>query len=140
VSARFRSYGWQVQEIADVNDTHALELALINAKTETQKPSLIRVRSLIAYGSPNKSGTAGSHGSPLGADEIKLVKEFFGFDPEKSFNVPAEVLEYYHAKGARGEKTEAKWNELICQIQSEIPRTGCRVRNRVCRRTTSRLG
>jgi transketolase len=79
VSARFRAYGWHVQDLPDVNDTHALELALINAKSETQKPSLIRVRSLIAYGSPNKSGTAGSHGSPLGADEIKLVKEFFGF-------------------------------------------------------------
>jgi transketolase len=111
VSARFRSYGWHVQEVADVNDTHALELALINAKAETQKPSIIRVRSLIAYGSPNKSGTAGSHGAPLGADELKLVKEFFGFDPEKSFNVPDEVLDFYRKAGARGEKTEEKWNK-----------------------------
>ncbi|WP_454804132.1 transketolase [Mucilaginibacter phyllosphaerae] len=121
VSARFRAYGWHVQDLPDVNDTHALELALINAKTETQKPSLIRVRSLIAYGSPNKSGTAGSHGSPLGADEIKLVKEFFGFDPEKSFNVPAEVLEYYNKRGARGEKTEAKWNELFAKYKEKFP-------------------
>jgi transketolase len=121
VSARFRAYGWHVQEVSDVNDTHALELALINAKAEAQKPSLIRVRSLIAYGSPNKSGTAGSHGSPLGPDEVKLVKEFFGFDPEKSFDVPAEVLDYYHKAGARGEKTEEKWNKLFSDYKVKFP-------------------
>ncbi len=121
VSARFRAYGWQVQEVSDVNDTHALELALINAKSETQKPSLIRVRSLIAYGSPNKSGTAGSHGSPLGADEIKLVKQFFGFDPEKSFNVPDEVIKYYHEKGAKGEGKEEKWNKLFADYKAKYP-------------------
>ena len=121
VSARFRAYGWHVQEVSDVNDTHALELAIINAKSESQKPSLIRVRSLIAYGSPNKSGTAGSHGAPLGADEIKLVKEFFGFDPEKSFNVPPEVLDYYHKAGARGEKTEEKWNKLFADYKVKFP-------------------
>ncbi|MGN8067428.1 transketolase [Mucilaginibacter sp. SG564] len=121
VSARFRAYGWQVQEVSDVNDTHALELALINAKSETQKPSLIRVRSLIAYGSPNKSGTAGSHGSPLGADEIKLVKQFFGFDPEKSFNVPDEVIKYYNGVGAKGEGKEEKWNKLFADYKAKYP-------------------
>ncbi len=121
VSTRFRAYGWHVQDLPDVNDTHALELALINAKAETQKPSLIRVRSLIAYGSPNKSGTAGSHGSPLGAEEIKLVKEFFGFDPEKSFNVPAEVLKYYKEKGERGIDYENKWNDLFAKYKKEFP-------------------
>lgn len=121
VSARFRSYGWHVQDLPDVNDTHALELALVNAKAEAQKPSLIRVRSLIAYGSPNKSGTAGSHGSPLGADEIKLVKEFFGFDPDKSFNVPDDVLKYYHDKGGRGGASEEKWNKLFADYKKEYP-------------------
>jgi transketolase len=121
VSARFRSYGWHVQDLPDVNDTHALELALVNAKAEAQKPSLIRVRSLIAYGSPNKSGTAGSHGAPLGADEIKLVKEFFGFDPDKSFNVPDEVLKYYHDKGARGGAAEEKWDKLFADYKKEYP-------------------
>jgi len=121
VSARFRAYGWHVQDLPDVNDTHALELAITNAKAENQKPSLINVRSLIAYGSPNKSGTAGSHGSPLGADEVKLVKEFFGFDPDKSFNVPAEVLEYYHAAGAKGEGKEEKWNKLFADYKAQYP-------------------
>lgn len=121
VDARFKSYGWHVQFVNDANDIHALQLAITNAKAETQKPSLIRVRSLIAYGSPNKSGTAGSHGSPLGADEIKLVKEFFGFDTEKSFNVPAEVAEYYKKVGARGGETEKKWNELFKEYKAKFP-------------------
>src|ERR1700761_3266706 len=121
VEARFRAYGWHVQFVDDANDTHAMSLAITNAKAENQKPSLINVRSLIAYGSPNKSGTAGSHGSPLGADEVKLVKQFFGFDPEKSFNVPAEVLEYYHAAGAKGEGKEEKWNKLFADYKAQYP-------------------
>ncbi len=121
VSARFRAYGWHVQDLPDVNDIHALALAITNAQAENQKPSLINVRSLIAYGSPNKSGTAGSHGSPLGADEVKLVKEFFGFDPDKSFNVPAEVLEYYHAAGAKGVGKEEKWNKLFADYKAQYP-------------------
>ena len=121
VSERFRAYGWHVQEVSDANDVHAIELAITNARGEKQKPSLIRVRSLIAYGSPNKSGTAGSHGAPLGADEVKLVKEFFGFDPNKSFDVPKEVAEYYHKVGARGEDTEAKWNKLFADYKAQFP-------------------
>ena len=121
VSERYRAYGWHVQDLPDVNDIHALELAITNAKAEKQKPSLIRVRSLIAYGSPNKSGTAGSHGSPLGADEVKLVKKFFGFDPEKSFYVPDEVKEYYHKAGEKGAGTEEKWNKLFADYKAAFP-------------------
>ncbi len=121
VNERFKAYGWHVQHVDDVNDVHALQQAITNAKAETQKPSFIRVRSLIAYGSPNKSGTAGSHGSPLGADEVKLVKEFFNFDPEKSFNVPDEVLAYYHEKGAKGAVTEKKWNDLFAEYKTKFP-------------------
>ncbi len=121
VNKRFEAYGWHVQFVDDVNDVHALSQAIVNAKAETQKPSLIRVRSLIAYGSPNKSGTAGSHGSPLGADEVKLVKKFFGFDPDKSFVVPDEVLKYYHEKGAKGATTEQKWNDLYKAYKEKFP-------------------
>lgn len=121
VNKRFESYGWHVQSVEDVNDVRALQLAITNAKAEKQKPSLIRVRSLIAYGSPNKSGTAGSHGSPLGADEIKLVKEFFGFDPEKSFDVSDDVLKYYHEIGAQGITKEDKWNKLFADYKEKFP-------------------
>lgn len=121
VEKRFEAYGWHVQHVDDVNDINALSLALVNAKAETQKPSLIRVRSLIAYGSPNKSGTAGSHGAPLGVDEMKLVKEFFGWDPDKSFVVPEEVLAYYRDKGKRGIATEEKWNKLYSDYKEKFP-------------------
>ncbi|WP_448698581.1 transketolase [Mucilaginibacter sp. AW1-3] len=121
VNKRFEAYGWHVQTVEDVNDVHALHQALVNARAEKQKPSFIRVRSLIAYGSPNKAGTAGSHGSPLGADEIKLVKKFFGFDPDKSFDVDPEVLKYYHEAGAKGGDKEAKWNQLFADYKAKFP-------------------
>ncbi|MGN6180325.1 MAG: transketolase [Mucilaginibacter sp.] len=121
VSERYRSYGWHVQELPDVNDIHALEMAILNAKAEKQKPSLIRVRSVIAYGSPNKANTSGAHGSPLGADEMKLVKEFFGFDPEKSFEVPAEVLDFYHKAGEKSAENETKWNKTYADYKAAFP-------------------
>jgi transketolase len=121
VSKRFEAYGWHVQFVDDVNDIHALSLAITNAKAEKQKPSMIRVRSLIAYGSPNKSGTAGSHGAPLGEEEMKLVKKFFGFDPDKNFNVPAEVLTYYREIGEAKGKKEDDWNELFAEYKDKFP-------------------
>jgi len=121
VAERFRAYGWHVQVVDDANDTKAVANAIQNAKEEISKPSIIKVRSHIAYGSPNKVDTAGAHGSPLGADEIKLVKKFFGFDPEQSFVVPEEVLKYYHESGAKGATTEQKWNELYASYKAEFP-------------------
>jgi transketolase len=121
VAKRFEAYGWHVQTISDGNDIEAISNAIRNAKGETQKPSLIKVRTQIAYGSPNKVNTAGAHGSPLGADEIKLVKEFFGFDPEKSFVVPDEVLKYYHEKGDKGIALEDKWNKLFKDYKEKYP-------------------
>jgi transketolase len=121
VAKRFESYGWHVQVVNDANDVHALSNAINNAKVEVSKPSLIKVRSHIAYGSPNKVDTAGAHGSPLGADEIKLVKQFFGFDPEQSFAVPDEVLNYYHKCGEKGAGTEQKWNDLFKAYKEKFP-------------------
>src|SRR6201991_442697 len=85
VAKRFEAYGWHVQVLEDGNDVAAINRAVQAAKEETSRPSLIKIRTHIAYGSPNKHDTAGAHGSPLGADELKLVKEFFGFDPDQSF-------------------------------------------------------
>ncbi len=121
VTKRFEACGWHVQTVTDGNDINAIANAVRNAKSETSKPSLIKVRTQIAYGSPNKVNTAGAHGSPLGADEIKLVKKFFGFDPEQSFVVPDEVANYYRAAGAKGEETESKWNELFTAYKAAYP-------------------
>jgi transketolase len=121
VAKRFESYGWHVQVVNDVNDINALSNAINNAKIETSKPSLIKVRSHIAYGSPNKIDTAGAHGSPLGPDEVKLVKKYFDFDPEQSFAVPDEVLKYYRSCGEKGAGTEQKWNDLFKAYKEKFP-------------------
>jgi len=121
VAKRFEAYGWHVQVVNDANDIDGLSNAINNAKVETSKPSLIKVRSHIAYGSPNKVDTAGAHGSPLGADEIKLVKKFFGFDPEQSFVVPDEVLNYYRKCGEKGAGIEQKWNDLYKAYKEKFP-------------------
>ena len=121
VAKRFEAYGWHVQVVNDANDIDALSNAINNAKVETSKPSLIKVRSHIAYGSPNKVDTAGAHGSPLGPDEVKLVKKFFGFDPEQSFVVPEEVLNYYRKCGEKGASIEQKWDDLYKAYKEKFP-------------------
>src|ERR1700761_4075916 len=121
VAKRFEAYGWHVQIVDDANDIKAVSNAINNAKIEISKPSLIKVRSHIAYGSPNKVDTAGAHGSPLGADEVKKVKEFFGFDPEQSFVVPGKVLEFYRAAGEKGVALEEEWNDLFAKYKQEFP-------------------
>ena len=121
VGERFQAYGWHVQAVADGNDTEAIHTAILNAKNETKRPSLIRVRTHIGFGSPNKVDTASAHGSPLGKDEVKLVKENFGFDPEKSFVVADEVLDYYRSKGKAGIKKEQDWKELYSKYKEKYP-------------------
>lgn len=121
VAKRFEAYGWHVQVVNDGNDLEALSDAINHAREETNKPSLICVRTQIAYGSPNKVNTAGAHGSPLGADEVKLVKENLGFDPEKSFVVPEEVLNYYQEAGKKGLQKEQDWNDLFKAYQEKYP-------------------
>ncbi|WP_138991728.1 transketolase [Larkinella sp. C7] len=121
VAQRFLSYGWHVQVVPDGNDLEALYQAVKAAQGETKRPSLIKVRTHIGYGSPNKEDTAEAHGSPLGADEIKLVKEKFGFDPEKSFVVPEDVLQYYRGIGKERAKKEDKWNDLYKAYKAKYP-------------------
>jgi len=110
---RFEAYGWHVQEVADGNDLEALSAAVKNAQNETSRPSLIQVRTQIGFGSPNKVDSASAHGSPLGEDEVKLVKKNFGFDPDKYFEVPNDVLNYYREAGKKGIKKEQDWDELF---------------------------
>jgi transketolase len=119
VAARFISYGWHVQVLPDGNDLAAMEDALKKAKEETTKPSLIKLRTHIGYGSPNKVDSASAHGSPLGEDEVKLVKKFFGFDPDQSFVVPDNVLSFYRAAGKAGIEKEKQWNNLFNQYREK---------------------
>ena len=121
VAKRFEAYGWHVQVLEDGNDVAAIDRAVKAAREERSRPSLIKIRTHIAYGSPNKVDTAGAHGSPLGADEVKLVKKFFGFDPEQSFVVPGKVLEYYRACGEKGIQEEGEWNNLFANYKKKYP-------------------
>lgn len=121
VALRFEAYNWHVQVLPDGNDLEALSAAVEKAKAETDRPSLIKVRTHIGFGSPNKVDSASAHGSPLGVDEVRLVKKNFGFDPEKSFYVPAEVLEYYRAAGEKGVELEYRWNELFAAYKLQYP-------------------
>jgi transketolase len=119
VGERFRAYGWHVQSVADGNDVGAIHSAIVNAQKETGRPSLIKVRTHIGFGSPNKVDTASAHGAPLGKDEVKLVKENLGFDPEKSFDISDEVLNYYRSKGNEGHRKEEDWNKLFADYKQK---------------------
>lgn len=121
VAERFRAYGWHVQSVADGNDIEAIATAIENAKKEKHRPSLIKVRTHIAFGSPNKVDTASAHGSPLGEDELKLVKENFGFDPGKNFAVADDVLTFYREKGKAGIQKEKDWNALYQKYKIQHP-------------------
>jgi transketolase len=113
VEARFRAYGWHTAAVDDANDLVALHRAIDEALADEERPSLIRVRSVIAYGSPGKAGTAGSHGAPLGEDEVRATKLALGRDPEREFDVPAAVYEAFGRCAERGERREREWLSRI---------------------------
>jgi transketolase len=121
VAKRFEAYGWHVQIVKDGNDVKAIAEAIQKAKAETSRPSIINVRTHIAFGSPNKVDTAGAHGSPLGEPEVKLVKKNFGFDPEQYFVVPDDVLKFYRDCGKKGAEKEKAWNVLFSEYRKAHP-------------------
>ncbi len=121
VVKRFESYNWHVQTVADVTDLAALNQAVVNAQSVSDKPSIIITKTVIGYGSPNKQGTASAHGAPLGDDEIVLVKRAFEFPEEKKFFVPSEVTEHYAELIEKGEKLEKDWNELFAGYSEKYP-------------------
>jgi transketolase len=119
---RFQAYGWYVQKVdGDGNDMRRFERALIKAKSEVGRPSIIQLRTHIAYGSPNMHDTAKAHGSPLGEEEIRLTKQQFGWDPDKHFHVPPEVLDHMRQALARGAEAENQWNELFGRYAQQYP-------------------
>jgi len=119
---RYEAYGWNVQEVTgDGNDMAAFEKVLENAKKERTRPTIIKLRTHIAYGSPNMQDTAEAHGAPLGEDEIKLMKKKFGWDPDKTFHVPDEVLTHTRKAVERGKSIEAAWDKLFAEYAKKYP-------------------
>jgi len=109
--ARFESYGWQVLEVADGNDLNALDAALRTAREQDSRPSLIALKTTIAFGSPNKAGTAAAHGSPLGDEEIALTKHALGYPSGEPFWVAEEARADWMEAVPRGRALEAEWQE-----------------------------
>ncbi|NWG17166.1 MAG: transketolase [Chloroflexi bacterium] len=120
VLARFRAYGWHTLEVEDGNDVEAVLAAIEGAKAVTDAPSIISIRTIIGYGSPNRQGTSKAHGSPLGKDEVKLVKDFFGW-PQEDFYVPGEALEHFRSAIERGAALENEWDALFQAWRAAYP-------------------
>jgi transketolase len=120
VLKRFEAYHWHVQRVADGNDLNAIEAAIEAAKAETDKPSLIAVRTIIGYGSP-KAGTNKVHGEALGAADTAATKKYFGFPEDQSFYVPDDALANWRKAIDRGKALEAEWNKLFDAYAKENP-------------------
>ena len=120
VVERFLAYGWQVMEI-DGHNHGEIAGAIISAQKNTNKPSLIVCRTKIGFGSPNKEGKESSHGSPLGEDEIRLTKEVYGFDPNRSFEVDPGVYELFALRAKDGAIAQLDWQSKIDSLKNSDP-------------------
>ncbi|MFC3038840.1 transketolase [Virgibacillus xinjiangensis] len=121
---RFKAYGWQVLRVEDGNDVDEIRNAIKEAQANTDQPTLIEVKTVIGYGSPNKSASAASHGAPLGGDEVKLTKEFYEWEHEE-FHVPEDVYADFNEKiGKQGEEAEAEWNQKLETYKEKYPEAG----------------
>ena len=121
VELRFRAMGWQIQRVADGTDIAAINRAIENAKAEIRQPSLIAIRTIIGYGSPNKQGTSQAHGSPLGESEVELAKRTLGWDPGARFYVPGDALEHFRGAIDRGRAAETEWNARFQSWRTAYP-------------------
>ncbi len=110
---RFRAYGWHTIRVDDGNDLEAVDAALNAARAETDRPSLILVRTHLGYGSPNKQDTYEAHGSPLGVEEVRLTKQNLGWPVEPDFLVPAEALAHFRKAVDVGKATKAEWETRL---------------------------
>ena len=111
VVARYEAYGWHVQTVESGEDVVAIEAAVKAAQAETDRPSFIRVKTVIGYPAPNKMNTGGVHGAALGDDEVAATKEVLGFDPERSFHIDDEVIAHTRMLRERGAEKHSAWQE-----------------------------
>ncbi len=120
VAKRFEAYGWQVQQV-DGEDVEAIDAAIIAAKAEAARPSLIVVRTTIGFGSPHKAGTEAAHGSALGEDEVRLTKQTLGYPEEPPFYVADEVLAEFRKAIPRGAAFERSWDHSFAAYEAADP-------------------
>ncbi|PKD45058.1 transketolase [Rhodohalobacter barkolensis] len=128
---RFEAYGWDVQTI-DGHDRNEIERAIERAQ-KTETPSLIECKTRIGFGSPNKEGTADSHGAPLGDEEVRLTKEKLGMDPDKTFQIDDDVLNHFRTAVEKGSELESEWNKLLSDYKKVYPVDGASFNDHVSR-------
>jgi len=121
VAMRFSAYNWHVIKVDDGNDTDAIYKAIIEARNEKERPSLIAVRTHIAYGSPNKQDSPDAHGAPLGDEEVRLTKKALGWPDDKSFFVPQDALGIFRRSVQKGNDSEAQWSKTFDEYQRLFP-------------------
>ena len=122
VKNRFEAMNWEVLYVKDGNNIEEVTAAIEKAKQSTDRPTLIEVKTTIGFGSPNRAGTSGVHGAPLGSEEAKLTKDAYSWTFEEDFHVPSEVYDHFkEAVKDAGQKKEAAWNELFAQYEKEYP-------------------
>lgn len=121
---RFEAYGWHTEIVKDGNDIAALHKAIASARAQTEKPSLIIVKTIIGYGSPHKQDTFEVHGSPLGEEEVKLTKQNLGWTYKPNFYIPTKAKKYFHQAISKGKKIENDWNKLLKSYEKQYPKLG----------------
>ena len=122
VATRFVGYGWNVTRVADANDLEMLARAFETFKKTTDRPTLIIVDSHIGYGSPHKQDSNAAHGEPLGEEEVRLVKKFYGWPEDAKFLVPEGVREHFRdGVGKRGREERARWAKMFAEYSKEYP-------------------
>ncbi|MCW2712504.1 MAG: transketolase, partial [Marmoricola sp.] len=128
VAARYEAYGWHVQTVDWTNggreykeDVHALHDAIVAAREVTDRPSFIRLKTIIAWPAPNLKGTGKAHGSALGEDEVAATKELLGFDPAQTFEVPADVIAHTRSLRDRGTTWGNEWDEKYAAWSKKHP-------------------
>ena len=131
---RFESYGWHVERVADGNDLGALDAALAAAQRVHDRPSLVIVRTHIAYGSPHKQDTAEAHGAPLGEEEVRLTKERLGWPSLEPFHVPEEALAHWRRAAERGARLEAEWQRTYDAYRGAHPGLAAELERRLAGR------
>jgi transketolase len=130
VVARYAAYGWHVQTVEDGNDVEAIDAAITAAEADP-RPSLIAVRTHIGYGSPNKQDSQKAHGAPLGPDEVRLTKEAYGWDPDRTFYVPEEASAVFRAAVGEGEAAVAAWDAVLDAFAAAHPAEAAQLRRRL---------
>ncbi|WP_255518233.1 transketolase [Thermoactinomyces sp. CICC 10521] len=121
VQKRYESYGWQYLRVEDGNDIEAIGRAIEEAKQEPNRPTLIEIRTVIGYGSPNRAGTSEAHGKPLGQEEVAGVRKAYNWPSEEPFHVPAEVRQHFADIQSRLAEKEGAWQDLMKQYEERYP-------------------